>query len=118
MRSSTLILEDIVNHDVGANFDSTEFCVKAKMFGIMCHQILVEAHWSIEKVEKYHAPVRRAYNIIQAEIRGIISKNAILQIVFKAVYDTVGPDGLVPTLLVFDAYPRIVIDSPPTFLQQ
>jgi hypothetical protein len=27
---------------------------------------------------------------------------------FKALNDTAGPDGLVPTLLVFGAYPRIV----------
>ena len=27
---------------------------------------------------------------------------------FKAINDTAGPDSLVPTLLVFGAYPRIV----------
>ena len=32
----------------------------------------------------------------------------------KAVNDTAGPDGLVPTLLVFGAYPRISSESPPT----
>jgi len=30
----------------------------------------------------------------------------------KAVNDTVGPDGLVPTLLVFGAYPRVFMESP------
>jgi hypothetical protein len=30
-----------------------------------------------------------------------------LQIVFKAINDTTSPDGLVPTLLTFSAYPRI-----------
>lgn len=35
------------------------------------------------------------------------------QMAFKAVNDTAGPDGLVPTLFVFGAYPRIVIDLPP-----
>ncbi|KAI2634264.1 hypothetical protein GGS26DRAFT_553076 [Hypomontagnella submonticulosa] len=29
----------------------------------------------------------------------------------KAVNDTAGPDGLVPTLLVFGAYPRLVETS-------
>ena len=33
---------------------------------------------------------------------------------FKAVNDIVGPDGLVPTLLVFGALPRMTHDSPPT----
>lgn len=32
----------------------------------------------------------------------------------KAVNDTAGPDGLVPTLLVFGAFPRVNLDSPPT----
>jgi hypothetical protein len=32
----------------------------------------------------------------------------------KAVNDTAGPDGYVPTLLVFEAYPRISADSPPS----
>ena len=31
----------------------------------------------------------------------------------KAVNDTAGPDGLVPTLLVFGAYPRMVATDPP-----
>jgi hypothetical protein len=32
---------------------------------------------------------------------------------FKAINDLVGPDGLVPTLLVFGAYPRMVeADAP------
>ncbi|KAI0990942.1 hypothetical protein K3495_g17245, partial [Podosphaera aphanis] len=32
----------------------------------------------------------------------------------KAINDTAGPDGLVPTLLVFGTYPRISYSSPPT----
>ena len=32
---------------------------------------------------------------------------ATLQMAVKAVNDTAGPDGLVPTLLVYEAYPRM-----------
>jgi hypothetical protein len=32
----------------------------------------------------------------------------------KAVNDSAGPDGLVPTLLVFGAYPRMTDDSLPS----
>ena len=32
----------------------------------------------------------------------------------KAINDTAGPDGLVPTLLVYGAYPRISNLDPPT----
>jgi hypothetical protein len=38
------------------------------------------------------------------------NKEAILQIAVKAVNDLVGLDGIVPTLLVFRAYPRIIRD--------
>ena len=43
-----------------------------------------------------------------------------MQIVFKAFNDTAGPDGLVPTLLVFSAYPRMAeLDTPsPTVTQR
>lgn len=34
----------------------------------------------------------------------------------KAVNDTVGPDGLIPTVLVFSAYPRMTSESPPSAL--
>ena len=37
-----------------------------------------------------------------------ISKEERLALSVKCVNDTVGPDGLVPTLLVFDVYPRIL----------
>ena len=36
-----------------------------------------------------------------------ISKDMILQMAIKAVNDSVGPNGLVPTLLVFGAYLRL-----------
>ncbi|KAF1934523.1 hypothetical protein EJ02DRAFT_203408, partial [Clathrospora elynae] len=39
---------------------------------------------------------------------------AILQMAVKAVNDTAGPEGLVPTLLVFGAYPRMTTESPPS----
>src|SRR5436305_2587248 len=37
----------------------------------------------------------------------------MLQIAVKAVNDTAGPDGIIPTLLVFGAYPRMVEMDPP-----
>jgi len=38
---------------------------------------------------------------------------------FKAINDSIGPDGLVPTLLVFGAYPRITnLDVPSPIVTQ
>jgi hypothetical protein len=70
----------------------------------------VKAHNSIGKVERYHSLLRRAYKILSSELP-LANKEAILQITVKAVNDSVGPDGIVPTLLVFRAYLCITRDS-------
>jgi len=72
----------------------------------------VEAHHSVGLVERYHTPLRRAYDIIRKELPRL-PKQFALQTAMKAVNDTAGPEGIVPTLLVFGAYPRISIDEPP-----
>src|SRR6266516_2784041 len=105
---------DIITHDAGTNFASVEFRNEAKLLGIVCKQIPVEAHWSIGKLERYHAPQRRAFDILYDELAATTSADAILQMAVKAVNDTAGPDGLVPTLLVFGAYPRLTTESPPS----
>lgn len=35
---------DIVTHIVGTNFDFIKFHTKAKIFNIICHQILIKAY--------------------------------------------------------------------------
>ncbi len=101
-----------MTHDKSINFDFMNFCAEVKMLAIICYQIPVKAHLSIGKVEKYHTLVCCVYDIIQVETRGIISKNAMLQMTFKAVNDTAEPNGLVLTLFVFGAYLYIVMDLP------
>ena len=44
------------------------------------------------------------YKIISLELKGI-SEELTLQMAVKAVNDSTGPDGLIPMLLVFGAYP-------------
>ena len=73
--------------------------------------MLVEAYNSVGKVERYYALLRRAYRILKAELNGT-SNEIILQIAVKAVNDSAGLDGLVPTLLVFSAYPRLTDELP------
>ena len=109
---------DVVSHDTGTNFDSTEFRAEAKLAGITCHQVPVEAHWSIGKTERYHTVLRRAFDITKAEAHGSMTDEACLQAAVSAINNTTGPNGLVPTLLVFGALPRITTDSPPSASQQ
>jgi hypothetical protein len=74
--------------------------------GIRVNIVSVEAHHSIDMVERYHGSLRRVYAIIIAEISDIDSDSA-LQMAFKALNDSAGSNGLVSTLLVFGAYFRM-----------
>ena len=72
--------------------------------GTTTKSVLVKAHNSIGIIEHYYGPLRRIYYIITSKISGI-NKDIALQIAFKVINNSVGPDGLIPTLLVFRAYP-------------
>ncbi|CEJ95277.1 Putative Polyprotein [[Torrubiella] hemipterigena] len=102
-------------HDAGRNFASAEFRQYAKGMHVGIQEVPVEAHNSIGKVERYHGILRRAYMIIDSELGDVIPKHQKLQMAVKAINDSAGPDGLVPTLLVFGSYPRLTDDSPPHF---
>jgi hypothetical protein len=50
--------------------------------------------------------LQQAYEILSKELLLLsIKKEVILQMAVKAVNDSAGPDGIVPILLVFRAYP-------------
>jgi hypothetical protein len=75
-------------------------------------EVPVEAYNSISKVKRYHGLLRRAYKIICNKLRDTKTSAEIsLQIVVKAVNNSAGPDGIIPILLVFGAYPRITNNS-------
>jgi hypothetical protein len=76
--------------------------------------VLVKAHNSIGIVERYYGLIRRVYQIIISEIPEL-DKDIALQIAFKAINDLAGPDGLVLTLLVFGAYPKMIKSDAPSF---
>ena len=63
----------------------------------------VKAYNSIRMVERYHSPLHHIYYIIIAELPDI-SKDIALQMAFKAINNSIGPNSLTPTLLVFGAY--------------
>jgi hypothetical protein len=70
---------------------------------ISLKEIPIEVHNSIGKVEQYHGPLCHIYKILQAE-DSLVSLEASLQIAVKVINDTAGPDGIMPTLLVFGTY--------------
>ena len=73
----------------------------------------MEAYWSIGLVKQYYAILHQAYKVIIEDLQGIISKKTVLWIAVKAVNDIADLDGLVSTLLVFGAYPRMHSIDPP-----
>ncbi|KAI0006808.1 hypothetical protein F4779DRAFT_620271 [Xylariaceae sp. FL0662B] len=105
---------DIITHDPGTNFASEEFRNNAQIIGVSCKEMPVEAHWAVGKVDRAHRPLKRAYEILKEEIGHCTDPDTILQMAVKVLNDTAGPNGLVPTLFVFGAYPRVTTDSPPS----
>ena len=75
----------------------------------------VKAHNLVGIVERYYGPLCRIYYIIITELPDI-SKDMALQMAFKAINDSAGPNGLISTLLVFKAYPRIVESDVPNLM--
>ena len=71
---------------------------------IKAKEVPIKAYNSIKKVEWYYILLHCIYKIISLKPKDT-SKELTLQIAVKAVNDFTGPDGLVPILLVFGAYP-------------
>ena len=74
---------------------------------IIIKNVFVKAHNSIDLIERYHESLRRVFNIITTEMTEISSELA-LQMSFKTLNDSVSSNDLVSTLLIFDAYLRMI----------
>jgi hypothetical protein len=100
-------------YNAGKNFTATEFKQLTSSMSIKVKEVLVKAHNSVGLVERYHALLRRAYEIIKEELKNKhINKKMILQMAVKAVNDSARPDRIVLTLLVFGLYLRITEIDP------
>ena len=77
---------------------------------IKVKEVPIKVYNSIKKVERYYILLYRVYEIISLKLKSV-SKELTLQIAIKAINDSASLDRLVPTLLVFSAYPRITNDS-------
>lgn len=110
---------DQILFDAGKNFDSKEFRGSALALGTGTKTAPVEAHWTVGLIEKAHASLRRAFQILCQELKeNLPGKHSVLQMAVKACNDSTGLDGLVPTLLVYGAYPRLSPEDAPTATTQ
>jgi hypothetical protein len=69
--------------------------------------VSIETHHSIEMMKRYHESLRRAYSIITIEISDIDLELA-LQMTFKVINDSIELNDLISTLLIFEAYSRMI----------
>lgn len=100
---------DTFRVDQESVFKSREWLQLSEDAGIDVQLSGIESHNAIGVGERYHAPLRRIYNKIREDVPDIVPTLA-LQLTVKAMNDTTGPEGLVPSLLVFGILPRF----PPT----
>ena len=97
-------------HDAGKNFASDGFKQNVGTLAFGVKEVPAEAQFSIGKVDRYHGSLRGAYEIIQ--IDSLSSLDIILQMALEVVNNTACPNDLVPTILVFGSYRRILSDQP------
>jgi hypothetical protein len=86
----------------------------ARILAIEVEKVPIKAHNSIGKIERYHDPLKRAFQIIIANLGISLAPEYVLQMAVKAVNDTAGHDGFVPILLMFGTYSRLSPSSPPS----
>ena len=92
---------DYFHVDQGSNFVSQEFKENATAAGITVMEAPVESPSTMTHFKRYHAPLRAAYTKNRETLPRSETNEECLQLATKAVNDTMGPDGLIPTLLVF-----------------
>ena len=68
----------------------------------------VESHNSIGIGERYHAPLRRVFRVIRSQYPNLDPEIA-LRLAVKASNDTLGPDGYVPSRLVYGVDPALPV---------
>lgn len=98
---------DHLSIDQGSNYISKEFEDNATAAGITILKAPIENPGTIGLVERYHAPLRRAFDTIRATFtRAEASDDECLHMAVYANNVTIGPEGLCPMLLVFGALPK------------
>ncbi len=98
---------DLIISDASKQFIARKFKQYAFNMSIRVNTVSIETHHSIDMIERYHDSLRKMYVIIIAKISNIDS-NSTLQMTFKALNDSVEFNELIFTLLVFEAYSRMI----------
>jgi len=95
-----------VRVDQGSAFTSLRWTRLCDKVGIEVKESGIEHHNALGSGERYHDPLRRVFKKIRHETPEL-DRTIALRIAVKALNDTMGPEGLVPSLLVFGCLPRL-----------
>jgi len=95
--------------DQGSAFAKT-FVDMAANSSVKVDHTGVEAHWSLGLAERYHQPLRQTFRKIKID-QPNADRDLALHAAVKAMNDTLGPEGLVPSALVFGDYPKVTTRS-------
>lgn len=95
--------------DQGTQFGDL-FINMAAASNVIVERTGVEAHSSLGIVERHHQPLRQTFRRIMVQFPNC-DKELALAFAQKAMNDTLGPEGLVPSSLVFGEYPQVFTNS-------
>jgi hypothetical protein len=102
---------NIMRTDAGFIFVSQKWKRFTDLSKIKLEQTGVDAHNSLGIGERYHGPLRREYHKFKKDFPSM-SLELALHLAVNAMNDTMGPNGLVTSLLVFGMVPRFpIIDA-------
>ena len=91
--------------DAGSVFRET-FAEIAELHDVKTARTGVQSHNSLGIGERYHKPLRDTYRKMRVDFPSM-PKPTLLAIAVKAINDTLGPEGIVPSALVFGEFPSI-----------
>jgi len=103
--SAAAILHRTTAEDQGTQLGkSQEFINIVGLHNVEFEGTGIEAHSSLGIGERYHQPLRNTYRKLRRENPNE-KPELLLQFAVKGMNDTLGPEGIVPSLLVFGEYP-------------
>lgn len=92
---------DFLVVDHGSNYASEEMKWNTTATFITIIPAPVESQNTVGNLERYHAPLLSAFKKVRRELGPEVSEDYFLRIALLFVNNTVGPEGLCSTLLVF-----------------
>ena len=99
-----------MRHDAGVQFLTPKMYALAAAQGISCRPVPIEHPQGLGNGERYHSVIRRLYNRVKADHPSISDEYA-LDVALKALNDTMGTDGLTPTLLFYGVHPKLPLPN-------